>query len=149
MDERRVPKMASKSNARKKHVMTDEHKKALARGREESRLIDMYLTALAADAPKPGRQRTVERVKKELESVNMKLQDKSLSPISALKLQQKQIDLTAELSAKQEVSALDELELAFISIAKGFSERQGISYRAWRAVGVPPNPLREAGITPK
>lgn len=141
--------MASKSNARKKHVMTDEHKKSLAKGREESRLIDMYLTALAADAPKPGRQRTVERVKKELESVNAKLQGKNLSPISALKLTQKQLDLTAELAAKQEVSALDELELAFISIAKQYSERRGISYRAWRAVGVPPNPLREAGITPK
>lgn len=40
----------------------------------------------------------------------------------------------------------DELRAAFIAHAKGYAERRGISYAAWREVGVSPAVLRMAGI---
>ena len=50
------------------------------------------------------------------------------------------------------VRAVDEkvdpasLEAGFVKIAKSYSNRKGISYTAWRAVGVQPNVLKKAGI---
>ena len=38
-------------------------------------------------------------------------------------------------------------EEAFVEVAKSYSDRQGISYAAWRTVGVAPEVLRRAGVT--
>jgi hypothetical protein len=37
-------------------------------------------------------------------------------------------------------------EKAFVKVAKAYSQRQGISYAAWRKVGVPPAVLKAAGL---
>ena len=42
---------------------------------------------------------------------------------------------------------LSALEADFVSAARSYSERKGISYAAWRAVGVPPAVLKKAGIS--
>ena len=42
--------------------------------------------------------------------------------------------------------AMEVLEAGFVKIAKSYSNRKGISYTAWRAVGVQPNVLKKAGI---
>ena len=39
------------------------------------------------------------------------------------------------------------LEKSFVAAAKGYSERKGISYTAWRELGVPPEVLKRAGIS--
>jgi hypothetical protein len=39
------------------------------------------------------------------------------------------------------------LEAGFIKVAAAYSKRKGISYAAWRAVGVEPTVLKQAGIS--
>jgi hypothetical protein len=39
------------------------------------------------------------------------------------------------------------LESAFVKSARSYSERKGISYAAWRQVGVEPAVLKKAGIS--
>ena len=38
-------------------------------------------------------------------------------------------------------------ETAFVEVAESFSDRQGISYAAWRTVGVAPTVLKRAGVS--
>ena len=42
---------------------------------------------------------------------------------------------------------LTELEEGFISSAKSYGQRKGISHGAWRSLGVPADVLRKAGIS--
>ena len=64
-----------------------------------------------------------------------------------MQLSQERIDLEAELAATEEPIDLDGLESSFVKVAKGYGERKGISYGAWRAVGVSAATLKKAGIT--
>jgi hypothetical protein len=41
---------------------------------------------------------------------------------------------------------VDQLEEAFVAVARSYGERHGISYAAWRELGVPAAVLRRAGI---
>lgn len=142
-DERRVSTVAPKQSTKK--VLTSGHKDALKRGLEEARTIAFYLELLK-EKPKPGRKRTLASVKKQLETVESRIASGKEKSTAMLNLYQQRIDLKAELAAKQQVSALDELEMAFIAVAKSFGERKGITHAAWREVGVPARVLRAAGI---
>jgi hypothetical protein len=66
--------------------------------------------------------------------------------LSALKLAQERMDLQAELESITAGDDLDELAGEFIEVAANYSDRQGISYAAWREAGVPAAVLRDAGI---
>ena len=125
--------------------MTRAHKEALATGRNESRVVRRYLEALAANKPKRGRRRTVSSVQRRLATVEQALA--SADRITMLKLSQERLDLINELDAMSTDDGMAELEEDFIGIAGKYANRQGISYAAWREVGVPPEVLRRAGIT--
>jgi hypothetical protein len=125
--------------------MTKAHKAALATGRNESRVVRNYLEALASSKPKRGRKRTAESVQKRLDSVERSLD--SADRVTALKLAQERLDLMAELETMGTDNGISDLEEAFIAVAANFGERQGITYAAWRQVGVQPDVLRRAGIT--
>ena len=128
-----------------KRTMSDEHKAALAEGRTEGNAVRAYLEALEANKPKRGRKRTEATVRKQLEAVNEQLDD--ATPLAKLQLVQKQFDLEAELeSFGEETVDMSELEEGFIAAAAGYSERKKIGYAAFRAVGVRPDILRQAGI---
>ena len=60
--------MAAKT-VKKKRGMSDEHKAALAEGREQGRAIRAYLEALEAHKPKRGRKRTAESIQKRLAAI--------------------------------------------------------------------------------
>lgn len=136
--------MAPKKPTKRK--MSDDHKAALAKGREQGKAVRDYLEALEANKPKRGRKRTEATVRKQLEAVNEKLQD--ASPLAKLQLVQNQLDLEAELeSFGEETFDIAELEEAFIAAAAGYSESKEIGYAAFRAVGVRPDVLRQAGIS--
>lgn len=47
---------------------------------------------------------------------------------------------------RAEGAAFDALERDFIEVAKKFAQRRGISYEAWRDVGVPDDVLLRADI---
>ena len=126
--------------------MSDAHKAALAVGREEGRAVRRYLDALQAHRPKPGRKRSIDLVRRQLEET-LGLLEQSTT-LERLHLSQRRIDLEAELARLQrhDDSDIAELEAAFMLALPGYSRRKHISYSAWREVGVPARVLRDAGI---
>ena len=130
---------------RKKRTVTDSHKAAMAQGRTESRAISAYLEALESHRPKRGRKRTPESIDKRLTTIDSSLE--SASPVKRLSLIQERTDLLQEresLGAKVDLSGLED---DFVSTAKAYGQRKGISYAAWRELGVSAPVLKKAGIT--
>ena len=125
--------------------MSDEHKAALAEGRNQGRSVRRYLEALDLHRPKRGRKRTRESIKKNLDRIEAELA--SADPLKRLQLIQERLDLTAELEAFDTKVDLSGLEAEFVKAAAAYSSRKGISYAAWRELGVPAATLRRAGIT--
>jgi hypothetical protein len=129
----------------KSSTMTAEHKKALAEGRTEGRAVREYLEALEANRPRRGRKRTAETVKRQLATTEKELG--SASGVDRLQLVQRRLDLTAELERMTNRLDVPALEREFVKVAKTYGDRKGISYSAWREVGVAPEVLRRAGVT--
>lgn len=130
---------------RKRTPMSDEHKAALAEGREQGRAVRRYLEALEANKPKRGRKRSPETMKKRLASVESDLA--TADPLKRLHLVQERMDLEDALQATKASVDLDQLEKEFVNAASTYSQRKGISYSAWRQLGVPAGVLERAGIT--
>lgn len=130
----------------KKRAMSDEHKAALAEGRNHARIVGRYLEALEAHKPKRGRKRTADSVKKRLAGIEQEL--KKVSGLTRLTLLQERRDLEVELAGMAGGGTdLANLEKDFVKVAKTYSARKGISYGAWREFGVSPEVLKKAGIT--
>jgi hypothetical protein len=125
--------------------MTKAHKEALATGRTEGRTVRRYLEALESNRPKRGRKRSPETIERRLAAIGDTID--AADPLTALKLTQERIDLEAELAAFGSGQDLDELQSEFIAVAASYSRRQGISYTAWREIGVPAAVLKDAGIS--
>jgi hypothetical protein len=125
--------------------MTPEHKAALAEGRAQGKAVREYLDALEQNKPKRGRKRTADSVKKRLAAVETDLP--TATGVKRLELIQERIDLTAELGGMDAKVDLSGLEKAFVKSAKGYAQRKGITYAAWRQSGVPADVLKRAGIT--
>ena len=89
-----MARQAAAAAAKAPRPMTDEHKAALAEGREQGRIVRRYLEAVA----------------------------------------------------NRHTSEIEALESAFVAVAAPYSARKGLTYAAWRAVGVTPRVLRAAGI---
>ena len=124
--------------------MSPEHKSALAAGRNEGGAVRAYLEALEAHRPKRGRKRTSESIKKRLAAIDEQLP--SADPLNRVKLLQEQMNLRSELEQLDHKVDLGALEEQFVAVAQSYSQRKGISYSAWRAIGVAPNTLKRAGI---
>ena len=130
---------------RKKRTVTDSHKAAMAQGRTESRAISAYLEALESHRPKRGRKRTPDSIDKRLTTIDAALE--SASPVKRLSLIQERIDLLKERDSLQAKVDLTGLEDDFVTTAKAYGQRKGISYAAWRELGVSAPVLKRAGIT--
>lgn len=128
-----------------KSKMTDEHKAALAAGRAEGRAVRAYLEALDQHRPKRGRKRTPDSVNARLAKIDSELV--SADPMTRLSLVQERLDLLTELESLTTTVNLTALESDFVKSAKGYGERKGISYAAWREVGVSAATLKAAGIS--
>ena len=125
--------------------MSDDHKAALAEGRNQSRSVRVYLDALESHKPRRGRKRTPESINRRLALIDKELA--SAEPLKRVRLVQEQLDLATELAMMNAKVDLEALEADFVAAAKGYSRRKGISYAAWRAVGVSPAVLKKAGIS--
>jgi hypothetical protein len=125
--------------------MTDEHKEKLAQGRSEAKAVKNYLEALRANKPRRGRKRTPDSINKRLGVIDDLMVD--ADPLDELKLIEERRRLVEELESMEATVDIAEFEAAFVQVAKGYSERQGISYTSWREVGVEPSVLKQAGIT--
>ncbi len=136
---------ATKTKKAASRPMSDDHKAALAAGRQSGRAVRAYLEALETHKPKRGRKRTPESVSKRLEAIETEMG--TVDPVKRLSLVQEQFDLYAELAGMNVTVDMDALEKDFIANAKAYSESKGISYAAWRAIGVAPDVLKAAGIS--
>jgi hypothetical protein len=125
--------------------MSDEHKAALAEGRNQGRSVRQYLEALDLHRPKRGRKRTKESMQKRLARIDADLA--AADPLKRLQLIQERLDLNAELEAFDTKVDLTGLEQEFVQAAGPYSARKGISYAAWRELGVEPAVLKRAGIS--
>lgn len=133
--------MAKKSTS---DALSDQHKQALAEGRSASRAVRSYLDVLETHKPKRGRKRTAESISNRLSRVEAELMD--ADPLQRLHLLQERIDLTAELEAMSNGLNLEKIEADFVSVAAQYGARKNITYTAWRAIGVPADVLKRAGI---
>jgi hypothetical protein len=68
-------------------------------------------------------------------------------PVRQLQLVQERLDLRASLESAERAVDLSTLEAGFVESAADYSRRRGISYAAWREIGVPSAVLKAAGIT--
>ena len=126
-------------------TMSAQHKAALAEGRNEGRAVKNYLEALQQNRPRRGRRRTPESITKRLAAIDAAYAEGSA--LQQLQLVQERIDLQKELEAMDTKVDLTALESAFVTTAAKYAARKGISYAAWRELGVPADVLKKAGIS--
>lgn len=129
---------------KKTRVVSSDQKSAMAQGRSEGAIVRRYLTALENNRPKRGRKRTAESVTRQLAAVEEQLG--AADPIQRLSLIQRRMDLASELERMDDKVDLTELETDFIAVAAGYGQRKGITYAAWREIGVSAAVLRSAGV---
>ena len=105
-----------------------------------------YLKALEQNAPQRGRKRTPESMKRQLAVLEGEMEGASVT--KRLGLVQQRIDLETDLEALQQAGSVDlsALEAGFATHAAAYGGRRGISYAAWREVGVSSATLKSAGI---
>ena len=124
-------------------AMSDAHKEALAQGRRESRVVKSYLEALGSR--RPGRPVTSDSVKAKLASLEQRLQAEH-DALKRLDLVQAKLNAEDQLASLGDAQDLSSLESEFVEIAQAYSDRKGISYSAWREVGVSAAVLKAAGV---
>ena len=108
--------------------------------------IREYLKALEQNAPRRGRKRTPDGIQRQLASVATEMEGATIT--RQLDLVQQRINLEAELEALEQAGSIDlsALEANFVDHAAAYGGRRGISYAAWREVGVSAATLKAAGI---
>lgn len=125
--------------------LTAEHKEALATGRAQSIAIRRYLDALLSQPDRRSR-RTPEELGARLNTLEAEIRD--AHPLKAVRLVQERLDLRDELQRMVDSNdaGFAELRSGFVQHARAYSDSKGLSYAAWREIGVPAEDLRAAGI---
>ena len=130
---------------KKTKTMSDQHKSALAAGREHARHVRAYLEALENHRPKRGRKVSRETMEQRLASIEEEMA--TADPMKRLTLAQTRRDLQSKLATPEDSVDMAALAKAFSTHAKPYAESKGISYQAFRDVGVPADVLKAAGIS--
>ena len=125
-------------------MVSEEAKAARAAGQAQGRTVSRYLTALDSTKPKRGRQRSNEKMRARVAELPDEIAQ--AKPLKRVHLIQELMDLESELAREEETVDISAIEGEFISIAAEYSNRKGISYGAWREVGVPASVLKAAGV---
>jgi hypothetical protein len=128
---------AKKKAARR--TMSDEHKQAIADARRQNQVVRDYLNALTTAKPAGRRpSATPEQLQEQI--------DAESDPVKRVELIQRRLDLEDRLAAKQARPDLDSLQDAFVAVAADYATHKGITYTAFRELGVPAPVLQQAGI---
>ena len=129
--------------------MSEEHKRANQRARAENKAVGAYLEALGDKPTRRGRRRSPESMQNRLAEIAESME--SATPLKRVQLIQERMDIEeaqavqAKAASVQEL--IDELETAFVEAVAAYSKRKGISYAAWREMGVKVAVLKKGGIT--
>lgn len=110
-------------------------------------MVRRYLDALQLHQAASSRRKTTDTIRRSLDATLAQL-ELSQTPTKRLGLIQRRMDLEAELRDAEQRSTVDVsgLEEAFVGVASEYSEAKGISWPAWREVGVPAEVLRRGGV---
>ncbi len=125
-------------------AMSDEHKKALAKGRAQARAVKEYLAARETESRR-GPKMTPAKLTERIEVTRTAIAEED-DPAKRVELIQQRMDDEERLESLQDQPDMDALENAFVEAAAEYSERKGISYSAWRELGVPAATLKKAGV---
>ena len=120
--------------------MSDAHKKALSQGRAQGKAVRDYLAALESSSRPAGRRPTLSPAQ-----IQERI-DAEPDPAKRVDLIQRRMDVQARLAAEADEPDLATLERGFVKVAKRYADRKGISYMAFRELGVPAAVLKDAGI---
>ncbi len=123
--------------------MSPEHKAKIAASREETAAIKAYLELLGDR--RPGRPVTTDSVNAKIAKLEAKLAADS-DPLVKVTVTQALLDAKAQLKSLSTEVDTAAAEAGFVKYAKAYSARKGISYTAWRSVGVSSEVLKKAGI---
>ncbi len=126
-------------------AMSQAQKDAMAQGRRESRAVRNYLDALERGRRR-GPQVTPKKLRDRIAATQQAIEDED-DPQARLELIQQRMDDEERLAHEESRESIDDLEPGFVDVASSYSERKGISYAAWRELGVPARVLKTAGIT--
>ncbi|MBW3581253.1 MAG: hypothetical protein KY447_11710 [Actinobacteria bacterium] len=113
---------------------------------DQTRLVRRYLSAIEVSRPGRATRRAREAVTSRIAKVDELLV--SADPLARVHLTQERIELQTEqvrLGNGSQVD-LDQLERDFVRVARSYSDRHGLTYAAWRQVGVATDVLDQAGI---
>ena len=122
--------------------LTENHKSAILSGRAENKAVSEYLDALTSQKNAASkRRRSPDQILARIEQINSEYPN--VPQIKKLGLAQERIDLKKALEPEDDIS---ELEEKFVDVVASYSERKGLTYSAWREMGVPANVLQEAGV---
>lgn len=124
--------------------LSEEHKKALAKGRRQAKAVRDYLDALEAEKRR-GRSVDEDTLKERIDRYQSQI-DEEDNAAKRVELIQKRLDAERKLAELEERPDIEKLEAAFKEAVKEYSERKGITYTAWREAGVPASVLRDAGV---
>jgi hypothetical protein len=128
-----------------------------AQSRKETDAVSAALPLWDTQAVPPrrgvGSRTSPEKLEARLEKKKLMFTD-TTSPVERAKISQNIIDIQARLDGHVIDSVthteVDDTALieGFIASAAGFAQRHGITYEAFRALGVPADVLEEAGLEP-
>ncbi len=127
-----------------KGQMSDEHKAALAEGRRQGKAVRDYLAVIDMDRRR-GPRLSKEQLEEKIRDCQAQI-DAEDDPVKRLDLVQKRLDYEDRLAENGEEIDLSSLEKSFVQVAQAYGERKGISYTAWREIGVPAAVLKDAGV---
>ena len=122
--------------------LSPEVREARAAARAETRAVRAYLEGLESSR-KPRRSKSP---RQELTAVQEKLQTES-DQIQKLHLIQRRIDAERRIANAPPPVDMAALEEMFVKVAKSYSTRRGVSYKAWREMGVPASVLVRSAIS--
>lgn len=111
-------------------------------GVAQAKTLQAYIDALT-DAPTT--KWTPETLKKQLEGVEENLAAAN-SALQKLTLIQRKLDIEKQLGILCGVQSFEQIEQAFVDIGLDLATRKGITYEAFRLIGIPAGVLERAGI---
>lgn len=116
----------------------------------DRQIVSRYLERLLERRPgrgRPKRAKSDQEIAARVGVIDTEMGKASV--LARLALTQERLELIAELEARAAPAPAEEddrLEQAFIAAARRYSDERGISYGAWREMGVGVRVLRLAGI---
>jgi hypothetical protein len=113
---------------------------------DQERVVRRYLSAVESAKAGRGPKRTSDAIGNRITKVDELLV--SADPLSRVHLTQERIELHAEYVRVTNGSSPDQaqLERDFVRVVRSYGDRNGITFAAWRQVGVDAAVLERAGI---